>query len=207
MEVLSRFARATGMVLGALALAALLTALLAGPVFSADPTVRLQTAAGEDAAWILTAQVDDASGNPVGGANVDFSVQATFLGSDQTVAIGSAVTDTSGAATINYVPTWNGHQVLTATATGTSVVSAPAAIDVTGAAPVLPADPPTLGLLRTVTPPVVVFVVLGVWALLGGTFLYAVLGVARWRPRSKRRASVSVPALAAVERAGRGEVG
>ncbi len=194
MHHLSRLTRAA-----ALAIVALVLTAAASPAFAADPTIRLDASAGDGNSWVLTAQVDDASGNAVSNANVDFAVQVSFMGSDRMVTIGSAITDTSGAASIEYVPTWNGHQVLTATVHGSAAASDPAEIDVSNATPVIPPDPPTLGLLRTVTPPVVVLVVLCVWLLIGGTFLYAVLGVARPRSRVKGHAGVSVPGIAAVE--------
>jgi hypothetical protein len=181
-----------------------LVGLVAHPVLGASPTVRLQALAGDDGAWILTAQADDARGNPAAGIDIDFDVTVTFLGSERVVSIGTASTDTSGAATISYVPTWTGHQVLTAGVAGDDgTASAPAGIDVAAARPVLAPEPPSLGLLRSIAPPVGILAAVVVWLVLIATFLYAVFGIAgsrRTSPQRPRHATTAVVAGLGEER-------
>jgi hypothetical protein len=102
------------------------------------------------------------------------------------------------------VPSWNGHQLLTASIAGSDEIdSAPVSIDVQDAAPVLPADPPTLGTLRAVAPPAVLLVAAAVWLLIAATFLYALFGV-RGHPaaRHPRTAMRATPALEGADSGG-----
>lgn len=200
-----------GLALGCIVALSLATAATA---FAADPApnavkpvppskVVLHALPADGGGWTLQAQVSDAAGKPVANAGVEFTVSEPFLGKLRAVSLGTATTDTSGAASLAYVPTWNGHQdiaaVLVAAAAGASagsgqaaggganVVSGPVRLDVTDASPVLPPDPPALGALRAIGTPAMVLLAVVVWLLLAVTFLYAVLGIARPAARASAR--------------------
>lgn len=178
----------------ALAAALALAVSAAGPVMAAEPTVTLQAGPDTGGVWQLTAHVVDPSGKPIGDKDVRFSVQEPFMGSQQSVPLGSVPTDSSGTATLRYTPTWNGHQVLTASVSGSGQIdSSPVAIDVADAIPALPAEPPSLASIREVAGPVTVVVALLVWALLAAIALYAVLGVARSGEARERRQPAVAP--------------
>jgi hypothetical protein len=175
-----------------------LVVLTAGRSLAGGPTVVLRAAPEADGSWQLQALVTDAAGAPVGGASVHVAVEEPFLGTTNAVIIGSASTDTTGTASIRYVPTWNGAQVLVATTAGSDAAnSVPVTLDVSGAQPAIPAAAPTLPVMSAVAGPAAVAVALTVWLILALTLLYAVLGVARprlgWRRPMPSMKSVAAP--------------
>lgn len=178
--------------LAALALALGIAALTASPALGADPRVALRAGVAQDGSWQLTATVQDAQGAPASGEEVRFAVRQEFMGTPRNVTLGTATTDTSGTATLRYVPSWNGDQAIVASvsapagAVGGGVVSGPVTIHVTDAVPAIPDRPGTLDAVGVASLPVAVLVVLAVWGLLLGTFVSAVLGVARPRLRPAR---------------------
>lgn len=176
---------------GALIAAVGLIVLTAGPSLAGGPAVVLQAARAADSSWQLQARLTDTAGAPVGGSTVQFAAQETFMGASVAVPIGTATTDTTGIASIRYVPTWNGPQVLEATASGSAAASsAPVTIEVSGALSAIPLEAANLPTISAVAGPAAVVLALTVWLALALTLLYTVLGVARpelgWRPRPMR---------------------
>lgn len=130
--------------------------------------------------WAIEAHVRDVSSGPVGGVTIEFSATIDFLGV-RTLDIGSARTDTSGTATLTYLPTTNGvhHIVARAPFDDGVLASNEAVLEVTGATQPLarPAQP-----LQTVgawAGPVAALVVASVWGLLVLVLVRVVVGISR----------------------------
>lgn len=155
-----------------------------GPAAVSPPNgVFLEARPLEDGAWQLQARVVDASGQPIGGQDVLFTVAVDFLGS-RNIVLGSAQTDVAGKATLRYRPTWNGLHALAAQAVdadGTVSVTGQSSIQVDGVDPPVARDPQSLPTMRAWAVPVAALVVAAVWLLLGFLFVAAVIGVRRSR--------------------------
>lgn len=168
------------LILSALALAAI--ALLARPELTAaaGPEVAFSAEAADDGTWRLEATVVGADGSRLSQVPVTFVAATDFFG-DRWVPLGSSVTSTSGTATLIYVPTSNGDQQIVARAATSegSLESQPLVVHIDDAVPAVPVEGPDLPIVRAWALPIGIAVVLLVWMLLGGIFLYAVLGVAR----------------------------
>lgn len=183
--------------LGGAAVALALTALLLGTQVAeaAEPAIRAQAEAMDDGSFRLSATVTTAEGRAQSQAPVTFLAATEFFGS-RWVPVGTAVTDTSGTATIVYTPTWNGDQRLIARAASPqgALESQPVNIEVSGALPGVTTEPPDLPIVRAWALPIGVVVVLLVWLILGFLFLSAVIGIARPGPLSRvRHERASVP--------------
>jgi hypothetical protein len=162
----------------ALALAAL--SVQAGAARAADPQVTVEAAAADDETWRLSAKVTADDGAARSQVSVTFSVATEFFG-ERWVPVGTAVTDTSGTASLIYTPSWNGAQTLVARASAPDGVqlSEPMVIDVIGALPAIAPEPDDLPLVRAWALPIGVAVVVAVWVVLALLFLSAVIGIAR----------------------------
>ncbi len=101
-------------------------ALFLGGAAGAASTGSLSLSAGSPAHGVgteLTAVVDGASGTPIGGAVVTFSVHVEEFAGAPLLTVGTATTDASGVAHVTYQPTWAGttHFVAAAALGGTTV--------------------------------------------------------------------------------------
>lgn len=168
------------LMLAAVALAA--AALLARPQLAAaaGPEVQFSAEAADDGTWRLEATVVGADGSALSQVPVTFAAATDFFG-DRWIPLGSSVTSTSGVATVIYVPTSNGDQEIVARAATSdgSLESQPLVVHINDAVPAVPLEGPDLPIVRAWALPIGIAVVLLVWMLLGGIFLYAVLGIAR----------------------------
>jgi hypothetical protein len=173
--------------LGAAAAALALSLLFLGASVAdaAEPAIRAQAEAMGDGSFRLTAKVTTAEGGAQSQTLVTFLAATEFLGS-RWVPVGTAVSDTSGTATVLYNPTWNGEQRLIARAAGPqgALESEPISIEVSGALPGVNTEPPDLPIVRAWALPIGVLVVVVVWLVLAFIFLSAVVGIARRRPLS-----------------------
>jgi hypothetical protein len=155
-------------------------ALQPGPVAAAGPAVQVQADPGDAGTWQLQATVTGADGKAQSQAAVTFVAATDFFG-ERWVPIGSALTDTSGRATVVYTPTWNGEQRLVARVSGVegARASEPIVIEVSGALPGIASEPQDLPIVRAWALPIGVAVVVLVWLVLAFIFLSAVIGIAR----------------------------
>lgn len=171
-----------GRLLALVALLLAVAALLARPQLTAaaGPEVQFSAEAADDGTWNLQATVFGADGARLSQVPVTFVAATEFYG-DRGIPLGSSVTSTSGVATMIYSPTSNGDQQIVARAVTSegSLESQPLVVHVDGAVPAVPLEGPTLPIVRAWALPIGIAVVLLVWMVLGGIFLYAVLGIAR----------------------------
>lgn len=154
-----------------------------GSTRGADPPVTIEAAALDDGTWRLTSSVTASDGRALSQTAVTFTAATEFFG-ERWVPIGTAVTDTSGTASLVYRPTWNGAQTLVARTSGTDgpQTSEPITIEVTGALPGIAQEREDLPIVRAWALPIGVGVVVAVWVVLAFLFLSAVIGIAR-RPK------------------------
>ncbi len=151
-----------------------------GATRGADPRVTIEATALGDGTWLLTSSVTGPDGGALSQATVTFAAATEFFG-ERWVPLGTAVTNTSGTASLAYSPTWNGSQTLVARMRGGDgeQVSEPISIEVSGALPGIAQERPDLPIVRAWALPIGVGVVVAVWVVLGFLFLFAVIGVAR----------------------------
>jgi hypothetical protein len=166
-------------VLVACAAAAFLT-LRPGIAEAAEPNVAVTATPADNGTWLLAARVSTPDGDAASQVSVTFTAATEFFG-ERWVPVGTAVTDTSGTASLIYTPTWNGAQTLVAVAAGAdgTVASQPIVIEVRGAIAAVPAEPPALPIVRSWALPIGAAVVIAVWIVLAFPFLKAVVGIAR----------------------------
>jgi hypothetical protein len=174
----------------ALALAAL--SVQANAALAADPQVTIAAVDADDGTWRLSAKVTDGDGAAQSQISVTFTAATVFFG-ERWVPLGTAVTDTSGTASLIYTPSWNGAQTLVARAgtPGGVRLSEPMVIDVIGALPGIALEPDDLPLVRAWALPIGVAVVVAVWVVLAFLFFSAVIGIAR---RSGPEPALAFPA-------------
>ena len=134
-----------------------------------------------DGSLSLAARLTDAAGTPISGTTVDFFVAVDFFG-DRRIGLGNAQTDVTGAARLQYRPTWSGVHRIGARAIGAdgSRLTAPEATEtVTGVVRAIGTTQEALPITRTWAMPVAVLVVAGVWLTLASIFIAVVIGVRR----------------------------
>ena len=177
--------------LGAIALAGVLSLSAAGPAAAGGPVPRLavsaRTVPGRPPAVELFARLGEpGEATPgkkaaLGGVTVTFSVHLPEFSGAPLLVLGSARTDAAGEAHLTYDPTFTGRQALVATATdaaGNSLATAAASYTATAAANPLAATAEAVRPDGTIGQ-VVVGVLLGIVALLWIVLVSVVVRVHR----------------------------
>lgn len=178
-------------VLGAIALAGVLSLGTAGSAAGSSPAPRLavsaRTVPGRPPAVELFARLGEPSEvisgkkTPLGGVTVTFSVHLPEFSGSPLLVLGSATTDAAGEAHLTYDPTFAGRQALVATATdalGNSLATAATSYTATAAANPLAATAEAVRPDGTIGQ-VVVGVLLGIVALLWIVLVSVVVRVHR----------------------------
>jgi len=135
----------------------------------------------------LMAVLKDADGAAVPKAEVDFWVDAEFVGTQGKMRIGTAKTDANGVAFLDYRPTLTApEQTITARFEGMGIYDeSEQAVTIEEAGippPAFTVAPQGLDAIRQWAPLALTAVVLGVW-LIFGFVLYQIYGIVRVRPR------------------------
>jgi hypothetical protein len=129
----------------------------------------------------LSARLTTADGKPVSGQEIDFLAPVELFGSREAF-VGSAITDSTGRATLGYQPAQAGQQTIVARFTGGpsyATSEASGEIQVGEVVPAIRTEPLPFAGLRNGLPVVLVALVLVVWGALLGVFLGTVRGIRR----------------------------
>lgn len=171
----------------ALVMAGVVLATVSTPapeVRAAEP-MGLEATVQDDGTWRLDATVLQSDGRGQSQVPVTFMARVDFFG-ERWIPVGTAVSDTTGTASLLYLPTWNGDQILVARAGGEAAMSsAPVVIRISGALPGVPSEPEDLPIVRAWAIPVGAAVIVTVWIILAFLFLSAVVGIRRAREASQ----------------------
>lgn len=128
---------------------------------------------------LILATLTTQDGKPLSDRNVDFYQEIEFFGPRESY-IGSATTDSTGVATLLYLPAESGKQSIKARYLGRdgyASTQVSATIDIKDARPALESEPLPLATVARWLPMVLGLLVLAVWAVLLGVLLRSVLGV------------------------------
>jgi len=146
--------------------------------------------------YLFTATLTTQDGNPINNVTVSFYEQNQVFGTREAL-LGTAITDSTGSATIVYQPAQTGSQTVVARFAGTPVL-APAAITVNvavgTAVPPYTEEPLPFAQISEYLGVVVVLLVVAAWLILLSVLLGAILGVrgaAQARPPAAGRAAAS----------------
>jgi hypothetical protein len=164
------------------------------------PTRLMASEPGRGAKGHLTlrATLVTTEGKALGERQVTFFEQVTVFG-PRDALLGTATTDSTGYAAIDYQPAELGSQRIVVRFNGDEQYApslANSSIDVREVVPIYPPAPLPLASVRQWLPLGLASLVLGTWAVLLGVTLRTVLGV---RAAGRRRASDSVSARMAPE--------
>lgn len=132
-------------------------------------------------AFVLTALLKDATGEPLGGERITFFVDVDFESAGP-MLIGSRTTDASGRAAIRFRPTWDGEQLLSARFEGNAShlpATVNRAMEVLGSNARYVEQPRGLERVRNWLPVTAGVVLLAVWISLGSISAWTVLGIVR----------------------------
>lgn len=129
----------------------------------------------------VSAKLTTADGKPLNGQHVDFYLPVELFGSRQAF-VGTATTDSTGAATIGYQPAQVGRQTIVARFTGGETYAASEAsaeIQVGETVPAIKGEPLPFAGLREWVPIGMLALVVLVWGVLLGVLLGTVQGIRR----------------------------
>lgn len=182
----------------AAAMALLLIMLLSLPAAAdqgagsaAAATVSLTTTAAPQGRVLLAAQLTGPGGRPISNADVHFYVRTNFFGS-RLMFLGSSVTDTSGAASVMFEPTWTGTHQFQASFDGGDAylpASGKASFDVARVVPqVRPGEAPGIPVIRRATGLLGLAATVAVWIVLLTVVARVVLGISAKRDVSPEHA-------------------
>ncbi len=128
---------------------------------------------------LILATLTTQDGKPLSDRNVDFFQELEFFGSRESY-IGSATTDSTGVATLLYLPAESGKQSIKARYLGRDGYASSqvtATIEIKDAKPAFESEPLPLAAVARWLPVVLGLIVLAVWAVLLGVLLRSVLGI------------------------------
>lgn len=129
---------------------------------------------------VLTATLTTADGKPVSDQPITFSEEVSFLGGTRSALLGTATTDSTGVAAIEYQPVQQGSDAIVARFAGSSGLSAAQlreSLDVTEVVAPFPTQPVPFASLGTWLRIAFLLVVGGTWAVLLGVFLRTTTGI------------------------------
>ncbi|GEM_PF-6240370 len=184
---------------------ALVFLMLLAPLAAADQpsvavpaaTVSLTTTTAPQGRVLLAAQLTGVDGRPISNQDLLFYVRTSFFG-DRMMYLGSSQTDTSGAASIMFEPTWTGthqFQVSFDGSSGYQPATSDATFDVARVAPQSrPGEAPGIPSIRWVTGLLGLAATAAVWLVLLSVVLRVGLGVRLHRGSSvARKSGATVP--------------
>ncbi len=129
---------------------------------------------------ILTATLTTADGKPVSDQQVQFYEQVTFMGGQREALLGTATTDSTGAAAIQYQPAHVGTDTIIvrfASSGGYQAAESQLQLDVTDVVPPFTTEPAPFSSVGTGLSIAFALLVVGTWAILLGTLLRSVIGI------------------------------
>lgn len=151
------------------------------------PTVSLTATAAPQGRVLLAAQLTGADGRPISNQDLHFYVRTSFFG-DRMMHLGSSRTDTSGAASVMFEPTWTGthqFQVSFGGNRGYQPADNNADFDVARAVPqARPGEAPGIPAIRRATGLLGLAATAAVWAVLLIVVLRVGLGIRLQRGRA-----------------------
>ncbi len=143
---------------------------------------------------VLSATLSTADGKAVSDQDVSFYEKVDLLG-EREALLGTATTDTSGAAGLVYLPSETGRQTIVARFAGSAKLAASSTnsiIDVREAKSPFESQPLPLSSIRAWFPIGLGTAVLATWAVLLGGFLNTTIGI-----RAASRSEATAPQAAA----------
>lgn len=165
------------------------------PAAEARPaTLSLTVSAAPQNRVLLSAQLAGADGRPLSNREVHFYLQTSFF-ADRMMLLGSGITDTAGAVSQLFEPTWTGphrFQVTFEGGEGYQPASTEATFDVSGLRKPAPtaAEPAGIPLVRQGTGLLALAMTAVVWAMLLLVVVRVGLGLSRVQAEPDRHAGV-----------------
>jgi len=145
---------------------------------------------------VLTATLKTADGKPLSDRSVSFYEQVTFLGQPRQALLGTAITDSTGAAGIVYQPARKGKDAIIArfaSSGGYQGAEAKMSLDVEQVVPAFAAEPVPLAGVGAGLAIAFAVLVVGVWAILLTVFLRTVIGIRVAARSAASRAASEAP--------------
>ncbi len=144
---------------------------------------------------VLTATLTTTDGKPVSDQRIQFYEKASFMGGEREALLGTATTDSNGAAAIQYQPAHTGTDTIVvrfASNGGYQATESQLQLDVTDVVPPFTSEPAPFATVGTGLSIAFALLVVGTWAALLGTLLRSITGIRAAARASGARAAANV---------------